>query len=611
MENVWPLRKTFRGITWRGMQFNKITTILEAISLSKAMPEVIAIDTEYVKGDPRTTQLLSVIIADSDRAWSFTPEFLPYLIDVIKSRKLVFLQDYNRCDTMILLKNGCDLRETNCHNLIDMHHLIDENADHDLGSRVLAEYNDNYKHEFWTTYKNFEDAPEDEALEYSCKDAIYTYRLGEKDLSELMYHGDFSDLYDHVRQLSAALFETQLNGLGVNVKLMEQTKESMQKEINLYLPKLRQEFEDYCEIWEMQEWTRQVNRRTSDSGKLRVPRPTFSFDSDKQIAWLVYEALRCPVNAKTKKGNPSTSSESLGDLMGGEKRLESIVKYKEVKSVYSTFVEGMLERVEDDKIYPSFNVSGTTTGRISHSNPNMGNLPKTGIIRNFFIPSPGMVFIGADYSQLEVVIEANLTEDLQLLKIINEGANKHDITAQGLGIDRNGAKTLNFALQYGAGAGKVSRILGCSKTEGEDIFKRYWELYSGVFSLKEKVNKEIQETGQITNLAGRTRHFPKTNNKYEVFKQQRQAYNFLIQGVAGEACNRAFYRVSDYLKNKLGFGKALFSVHDEILCEVEEGHAEYEMEQLVAIMEQSTKDFNFKYPLTAKTYGPLTCWSKT
>ena len=590
------------------MQFNKVDTIEQAQDLIRIMPEVVAIDTEYVKGDPRTTKLLLVIIADSERAWAVVPSLLPVLIPTIKSRKLIFLQDYNHCDTIILLKNGCDLRDTNCHNLIDMHHIMDENAAHNLDNRITITFNDRYKHTFWSKYKNYEDAPEEEALEYACKDAIYTYRLGRSDIVAIPNW----TLYEHIRQLSKSLLETELNGIKVNTFLIEKTKEILDKEIQKYLPKLREAFNEYCEIWEFQTWTEEISKRKSESGRLRVPRPTFNFDSDKQIAWLVYEALKLPVINKTKTGNPSTNQETLQTLSESQPALQELVRYKDTKSIYSTFVEGMLERVQDGRIYPNFNVSGTSTGRISHSNPNMGNLPKTGIIRNFFISDVGMVLIGADYSQLEVVIEANLTEDPQLLKIILEGKSKHDITAEGLGIDRDQAKTLNFALQYGAGAGKVAKILGISKQKAENVYERYWKLYSGVHALKEKVNKEIEEKGQITNLAGRTRHFPKTGNKFEVYKQQRQAYNFLIQGVAAECCNRAFYLWANWLKDN-NEGNALFSVHDEIVCQVYQQDPQrpyWLMRELEETMERVSLDFNFKYPLKAVAYGPLACWGK-
>lgn len=591
------------------MKYLKIQTEADAKMLADTMPAVISMDTEYVKGDPRFTKLLSVIISDGETAWSVQPELLKLLTRSLQARKLIFLQDYNHCDTIILYKHGCDLTEVPRFNLIDMLHLIDENLPGDLGSRVLSTYGDNYKETFWGKYKNFEDAPEDEALEYECKDGIYTYRLGMQDLAELERLGKL-DLYEHVRALSNALLDTELQGLRVNTNLMRITKLEMKRQIDECLPKLRGEFASECETYELDKWLEEINKRSTERGRSAVPRPEFSFASDRQVSWLVYDALKSPVINKTKKRNPSTDFDTLQTLAESNGRLKPLVEYKRIKSVYSTFVEGMLDRVIDDRIYPNFNVSGTDTGRLSHTNPNMGNLPTEGIIRNFFIPNDGCVLIGADYAQLEVVIEANLTNDVQLLKIINEGASKHDITAQGLGIDRNNAKTLNFALQYGAGAGKVSKLLGISKAAGEDVFRRYWELYSGVRTLKEETTKILQAGGQVTNLAGRTRHFPMPKTEYEAAKQERQAYNFLIQGVAGDACNRAYTGMHEFLKQSQE-GRTLFSVHDEILCEVREQASFMAMNTLVIIMEGVSNQFNFKYPLKAKAYGPLKFWQKT
>ncbi len=570
------------------MQFIKVDTEEKIKYFNEICPSIVAVDTEYVPGDPRTTQLLTVIVANQSNAWVFDAKYLPGITETLKTRSCIFLQDYNHCDTIILLKHGCDLRNTNCHNLIDMHHLLDENASHSLEHRVMQEYGDDYKTRLKGQYDN---------LEYQGKDGIYTYRLGMQDSTEILFK---EVLYNNVRALSKTLLETELNGINVNVELLQNTYITMKSEINEFLPKLREEFKDECEIWELTEWQKEINKRKSESGRLRIPRPSFNFDSDRQINWLVYEALGCEVINKTKGGSPSTDSETLQTLGEREGRLRTLIEYKDVKSVFSTFVEGMLERVQNGRIYPNFNPSVTATGRLSHTNPNMGNLPTTGIIRNFFIPDPGMVFIGADFAQIEVLIEANLTDDPNLLKIINEGVSKHDITAQGLGIDRNSAKTLNFALQYGAGAGKVAKILSISKQKAEDIYERYWDLYSGIRTLKEKVNKEIEETGQVTNLAGRVRRFPKVTNRFELYKQQRQAYNFLIQGVAAECCNRAYTEYG-----------ALWSVHDEIIAQVKPEDAEKEKVRLVSIMEAQSKVFNFKYPLKAIAYGPLSYWGKT
>ena len=589
------------------MEFYTVETEQQARELCRIMPEVVAIDTEYVSGDPRTTKLLSVVVADSERAWVVSPSLLPVLKDTIRARKLVFLQDYNHCDTIILLKHGVDLRETNCHNLIDMHHLQDENAGHDLDARIRAVSGDDYKAVFWDKYKAYEDAPPEEALEYAGKDGVYTYRLGARDYAAV----SGMDLYWHTRELSKALLDTELDGLCVNESLMIETKTTMKEQINDYIPKLRSQFKDQCDLWEFNKWTKEIEKRSSIVGKQRVGRPSFSFNSNSQLRELLFEEiyLGLRTEAKTKKGNPSTSYESLKELEHSRPELQTLVEFKDLKGVYATFVEGMLERVKDGRIYPHFNVSGTATGRISHSDPNMGNLPKDGIIRNFFIPSPDMVIIGADYAQLEVVVELNLTEDPGLREIVCGGASKHDLfkadlDRAGFNIPRAEVKNINFALQYGAGAGKIAKMVGCSIEDADQIINTFYTRFSGVKTLKDQTNAIIAKDSKITNLAGRTRHFPKPGNKYELFRQQRQAYNFLIQGVAGEACNRAYYRFHTLLKEH-GLGRALFPVHDEIVAEVQNDPQiiEHFMMQLTRKMEQSTQDFDFKYPLKAKAYG--------
>lgn len=584
------------------MQIVEVTTIEQAKELIKVCPDIIAIDTEYVPGDPRTTKLTSIIIADESRAWLISPPLLPMLTPMIRARKALFLQDYDRCDTIILYQHGCDIRDCNTYNLIDMHHLIDENADHSLGARVLQTFNDDYKIRLKGHYDD---------IEYQGKDGIYTYRLGLQDLTYLTQN-NLEALYNHVRNTSNVLLNTTLNGIFVDEELVNKTYVEMGKKINEFLPKLRWEFKDACTGWELKKWQEEINKRSTHRGKLGVPRPEFSFASDQQVRWLLYEYIGIPIESKTKKGNPSTDYETLKSFVERYPAIQTLVDYKETKSVFSTFVVGIKERIENGKIYPHFNVSGTTTGRISHSNPNMGNLPTDGVIRNFFLPSPGYVIIGADYSQLEVVIEASLTRDPQLLRIINEGVSKHDITAEGLGVDRNTGKTLNFALQYGAGVQKVAKLLGISKESAEDVFSKYWNIYSGVKALKEETVKALEEKGKVINLFGRIRHLSKSSKHWEWEKSKRQGYNFLIQGVAGDCCNMAMWKVDKLLKFQ-GIGRVLFTVHDEIVCEVLDNPQIVELckTALKRIMESISEVIDLNPRLTAKTYGPLAFWSKT
>lgn len=566
---------------------------------------VISLDTEYSEQDIKKANLLSISVGLSPTlAGVFSPKDLRQISPQLLAADIIFTQN-GAVDYWILKRHGLELDRTRFIDCMLMEHLIDENISHSLGGMAVRHFNDSYKADFWNKYKSYQESSKEDALEYELRDACYTYTLGATFFEQIKN----KQLIAHVHRLYWSLFDTEIEGVRVNLKLMQDTQVSMKAQIDEYLPKLRKEFNDHCNIWEMEKWCEEIEKRSSEKGKQRVNRPVFSFTSDAQIRWLVYEGLKAETTNRTKKGNPSTDYGTLQSFTQKYPELATLVKYKEIKGIYATFVEGLLDKVIDSHIYPKFLVNGTATGRISHANPNLGNLPREGVIRNFFLPTEGRVLIGADYSQLEVIVEANLTNDPSLLKIILEGVSKHDITAQGLGISRDAAKTLNFALQYGAGVHKVSKLLGVSYRDAEDVFKRYWELYSGVRTLKEKTSKEIEEKGQISNLFGRTRHFEKPKNEFEKSRQERQAYNFLVQGVGADLTNKAFYLYAEYTR-KVGIGRALWSVHDEILAEVEEGCEEDQKLELTTIMNSLSKPLNFKYGLQSKAYGPMKCWGK-
>ena len=574
-------------------------------------PKIVSFDCEYTDLNLRKAKLLSVSIGVSpELTYIFNAAYYEELdkVAVILDKADILFTWNGIVDWLMLSKYGISQDKDKIIDAMLLEHLIDENLDHRLGDYALREYNDNYKKEFWSQYKTYQEAPKEAQYPYEMRDGCYTYIAGVKYLAKL---NENMELIRHVHRLQWALFDTEIKGIKVDVELIRKTKMEMGERISGYLPKLREEFSDLCDAWEMEKWKDEVHKRKSEKGQAGVRRPNYSFASDSQVRWLVYEALGCPVTEKTKKGAPKTDVETLKKLSEDPHSfpLRTLVNYKEEKSVYATFVEGMLDRVEDGRIYPHFNVNGTTTGRISHSNPNMANLPSEGVFRNFFLPDPGCVLIGADYSQLEVVVEANLTDDPSLLKIILEGASKHDITADGLRIPRDQAKTLNFALQYGAGVRKVSQILSVSLKDAEDIFTRYWELYSGVKSLKDDTAETLKRQGFVVNLFGRVRHFPKPKDKFEGFRQERQAYNFLIQGPGSDMMNMSTYTAADKFKSK-SLGRVLWSVHDELVCEVKESLIEEARQCIIESMEVPNDFLKLKYRVGNKLYGPLRAWSK-
>lgn len=399
----------------------------------------------------------------------------------------------------------------------------------------------------------------------------------------------------------------------VDVPLIMATAEQMSGQITDAKLGLRPAAEAHCQRWELEKWLTELDKRKTDRGKAGVPKPEFSFGSHAQVKWLLYESMGLPVLAKTKAGHPATDYDALTKLKAEVENppiiLDRLLAYAGLEMLYNTFVIGILERQVDGVLYPEFNVNGTKTGRISHSNPNMGNMPKEGVFRNFILPTLGKI-CGEDYTQLEVIIEANLTHDKNLVKIIMEGASKHDITAQALGVSRDVAKTLNFAMQYWCTAEKVAKLLKISRAEGLFVYNKYWETYSGPKALKEQTDRELETQGYVTNIFGRSRHFDLEGMGFwDLERAKRQAYNFKVQGPGGDIMNRAFYMRGDHLR-KTGRGRALWTVHDETIEDIKEPYIAEEQELRGKTMCSIGDELGFAYPLATKPYGPFDRWCK-
>lgn len=565
----------------------------------------IALDCETDSKDPRKATLLKVVVANSEVAYSVPAKFL-HSLELHRVPTLI-LQHF-KYDFTVLYRNGVDLSKNRFFDTEILHHLIDENSEHNLDFMVKRYFGDDYKEVFWSTYKEYIDAPADRQLEYECKDGIYTYRLFELFWQQLT--NSYPVVYQQ-HEVARELYFTERDGVSLDTNLIIETAPKMKEQIEVTRDSLRPLVSNWCDLWELKKWGEEIEKRKTPKGKAGVTKPVFNFDSPTQIKWLLYDALGLPVLKKTKARQPATDYDTLNLLSKefDEPVLGKLIEYSGLGTLYNTFVVGLLERAEDGIIYPTLNVNGTKTGRISHSNPNLGNMPKTGIYRSFFIPKIGKI-IGADYSQLEVIIEANLTNDPNLIKIILEGASKHDITAQALGIDRETAKLINFAMQYWCGPDKVAKLLKISRAEGKSVYEKYWLTYSGSRKLKDITDKEVESSLQVTNLVGRTRHFPQATNHYELERFQRQAYNFKIQGPGGHFTNMAFAGWSRSLR-EMHRGRALWTVHDEVLGDVQCDYVEEEMHNLVSIMRQVGENYMLKYSLGAKAYGPLDCWAKT
>jgi DNA polymerase-1 len=598
------------------MKFARLTSreqVADLVEWHNARSPYVVLDTETDSKDPQKARLIDVQLSgrEPDEAFAFGAEFAPEL------RKLSSLQVWHnfRYDWKVLYRHGVDLRGKPMRDTMLMHHLADENADHSLDSIVQERWKDDYKEKYWSRYKTYADAPDDEAVDYGCRDIVYTGRLY-RELASLAPEGrgDFV-LCDHVHRLATALYETEVAGIRLDLGYIAQMGGELKRDIVATEARLRELGGYHCESLELEAWATAIQKAYTPRGKKwqTLPKPEFNWNASGQIVKLLYGRLGLPVQKHPKTKKPTADDAALERLGDAHPILPELRKLRKFSKMHGSFIEGVLERAEGDRIYPSFNVNGTVTGRISHSDPNMGQMPSRGEwskIRGIFVPDPGHVLITCDYSQLEVCIAAHFSLDKNLLKIIHEGASKHDITAEGLGIPRALAKTVNFAAQYQCSPRKIAELLGVSQAEGQTAYDKYWATYAGEKAVIDACKRKVDRGEPIINPFGRHRRFPKTfTESWQKEAAYRQAYSSLIQGTGSEFTSYSFYTLSEWLK-ATGYGRAWFTVHDEILLQCLPRHADEVRAKTIDVMTKAATLVDLRVPLSVECSEPLQRWQK-
>lgn len=585
------------------MKFMRLTSLEDVKALIKEHneeSEYVVLDLETTGLDPFTDRILDVVLSrpcSRPGGISFPASFL----DALKGLTRPVVCHNFRFDFHFLHKRGVKLDLLHDTMLLD--HLINENKSHGLDAIVKDLYKDNYKEVFWSKYKNYEEAPEEEALEYACKDVHYTGLIYAEYVNIVP-----KELSEHVRRLALSLYQTEIQGVNVDLDYLVKLGTDLFKQTLELKTKLRECVSRHIDYLEEKYYSREQAKRKTDKGKSNVKRPEFNFDSSSQLQELIYDELCLPV-CLSKEKRRTVDDAALEFLEDQHAFITLLREYRGKQKVYTSFIEGTIERLRDGRIYPSLNVNGTVTGRISSSAPNLQQLPRSGGVRRIFCAERGYCYLGCDYKQLEVTLAAHFSLDENLLKVVNEGVSLHDITAKALGIDRNQAKTVNFAVQYGAGENKISKILSCSRDAAKEALWKYWSTYSGLKDAIDRVHAQVDSGEDIVNPFGRHRRFELTSESghFERERAKRQAFNSLVQGFGADLTNRAFYLISEDLRQS-GHGRGLFPIHDELLIEVKLEYATIYEEKLKQVMVQVGKEFKLNVDLSVDCSGPMSAW---
>ena len=352
----------------------------------------------------------------------------------------------------------------------------------------------------------------------------------------------------------------------------------------------------------------------------------FSVGSTKQLQEVLFDKLKLPAGKKTKTGY-STGADVLEDLASkGHDIARKVIQWREVAKLKSTYADALpaLINPQTGKVHTSLNQTVTSTGRLSSSNPNLQNIPvRTEIgreIRKGFVASPGSVLVSADYSQIELRLFAHITKDPGLVAAFNTDSDIHAQTARRIfevpddqpvtNDQRRQAKTINFAVIYGASPFRVSAELGIDFARAAELIKAYLDLYPSVRAYLETVLEGAREKGYVQTLLGRRRYVPDINSRVFQFRQsaEREAANMPVQGTSADIIKIAMLHVASALTEADLGAHMVLQVHDELLFECPEGNVQ-KLSKLVKDAMQNA--YPLDVPLKAEVKSGDNWWEVT
>lgn len=519
---------------------------------------------------------------------------------VIENPNIVKVAQNFKFDNQIFVKYGIYVRGTVIDTMLAKY-LLNEEKPHGLKPMVakyLPEFADYEKYDKFETIP-WDKKPLEPLARYGCMDTDFTLRLAlflEKKLIDKGFYNLYRNL---IMPASKVLQDAETNGLPIDLsfndflqdkysKLIQETndklrsvrqikryqKYSLEQRKQVYIDKLTQEIEELSgdpkKAKSIKNREDKISRilageyKTNDEKKLIEP---VNFNSTKQMVDLLYlssKGFKFPIVEYTKDkknkptNNPSTSEDTLIKISDQDKTgfIKSLLDLRGLDKMNSTYIVGLRELVQsDNKVHPTFLISGTTSGRLSSRNPNGQNIPKVMVnpdIKKQFIPPSGKLFLTYDYSQAELRILAHLANEETMLEWFRTGKDIHLASACKKYHEdydkiikiyedeqhelyplwkkrRKQAKTINFGIVYEQSAHKLAESLSTPEekvedSEGQQFLDEYFTTFPKIKKFMDKQHKFMEKHGYCVSLFGRRRRCPKvySDNFSEYLEALRQ-----------------------------------------------------------------------------------------
>ena len=416
--------------------------------------------------------------------------------------------------------------------------------------------------------------------------ADYLQRIAPILRKQVEQHG-LAEVYEKIDlPLAIVLAEIERNGIRIDPAALAKMSESMENEVR----RLEKD------IW---------NLAGSE----------FNANSPTQLAEVLFDKLNLqPPGRRSKAKLRSTAVDVLEELANQHPLPEKIIEYREIAKLKSTYVDTLPKLIhpQTGRLHTSFSQTGTATGRLSSSDPNLQNIPiRTELgrqIRAAFVAEPGKILLSADYSQIELRVMAHISRDPVLVQAFRNGEDIHARTAQevfGVGPlaqtadHRRAAKAINFGIIYGLSPFGLAKQLGIEQKEAAQFITAYFNRYHGVKEYLDSVLAETRKTAVAKTLFGRIRPITEINSPQVQLRNfaERTALNSPLQGTAADLIKLAMISIDERLRKQKLESRMILQVHDELLFEAPL-HEKQALEDLVS--EEMEGVYNLAVPLVVE-----------
>lgn len=578
---------------------------LDALAQALARAKAIAFDTETTGTDPMRVELVGLALAVGPDEGYYVPlghqTGDPQLSwEVVRGRLEPFLKDlaipkyaHNAgYDVLVLARHGLQTRGVTFDTMLA--EWVLDPASRNLGLKNLARLRLGLEMTEIKTLigsgksqRSMAQVPVSQAGPYAAADAYATYSLVEPLEKELRERQLWSLFTDVEMPLVPVLVAMERSGVKLDVDYLRAMSETL--------------------THRLAELTEQIQRLVGRS---------FNIGSTQQLSDALFVTLGLSAKGirKTKSGHYSTAADVLEKLRGQHEVINFLLEQRTLSKLKSTYVEALPQLVNPatGRVHTSFKQTGTVTGRLSSRNPNLQNIPirteQGRQVRRAFVAEEGWLFLGADYSQVELRVLAHISQDPGLLEAFRQGEDIHRTTAAAVyGVPpsdvtydmRRVAKTANFAMVYGSSAFGLAQQTGLTQDEAVQFIEAYFGRFPRVRAYIENTKKQAAQKGYVETLLGRRRYFPELAPDSRARGGQRRAaermaINAPVQGTAADVIKIAMIRLHRALQERNLRSRMILQVHDELVLEVPQEEMDAVRPLVVEIMEEA---FDLDAPL--------------